>query len=82
MSAEKRRMTGLGLQVTARLMETPGSGALIYRMATKQLGLADIHEVDIPETVPPYRPTHLAGASPRAVVLAHDEAGPGEEGRS
>jgi hypothetical protein len=79
MSAEKKRqrMAGLTLQVAARLMETPGSGSVLYRVATRQLGLTSIHQVDIPEHTPPYRPIHLAGA-PRPIVVERQPADGGE----
>jgi hypothetical protein len=75
MSEEKKgqRMAGTALQVAARLMETPGSGALLYRMATKQLGIEALSHVDIPADVPPYRPIHLGGRPARPIVLRPEE---------
>ncbi|MCK5799108.1 MAG: hypothetical protein KAI47_18070 [Deltaproteobacteria bacterium] len=75
MSDEKKgqRMSGRALQIAARLMETPGSGALLYRVASKQLGLAALRAIDIPEHVPPYRPTHLGRGEGRPIVGAHGE---------
>lgn len=68
-----QRMAGMALQVAARLMETPGSGALLYRMATKQLGIEALARVDIPAGVPPYRPIHLGGRPARPIVLREGE---------
>lgn len=75
MSEEKKgqRMAGMALQVAARLMETPGSGAVLYRMATKQLGIEALQHVDIPAGVPPYRPIHLGGRPARPIVLREGE---------
>ncbi len=66
---KRQRMTGFALQIAARLMETPGPGSVLYRMATRQVGLSAIHDVDIPEHTPPYRPVHLGGAAPRPLML-------------
>lgn len=77
---KRQRMAGVALQIAARLMETPGPGSVLYRVATRQLGLSSIHEIDIPGHTPPYRPIHLGGARRPIVVDADEAQGAGREG--
>lgn len=59
------RMAGMPLRLAARLVETPGSGAMVYRVAVKQLGLDRLHAFDVPSTVVPFRFRHLGGRGGR-----------------
>jgi len=59
---KKRRMSGLALRAAARLMESRGTGAVLYPLAIRQLGLLKLREATIPSEIVPYRPLHLGAA--------------------
>lgn len=58
------RLTGGALRLAARLLETPGVGAPLYRLASKQLGIEVLRAAEIPADAPLFRFTHL-DAAPR-----------------
>jgi|GEM_PF-6208111 hypothetical protein len=62
-----KRMAGNALRAAARLMESPLTGGLLFRVANEELGLSEIGEISISEKTPPYVARHLmAQATPAA----------------
>lgn len=59
---KQMRMAGNALRVAARLMETPGTGKALFKVASKQLGVDQLHSAQIPPETPMYRHLHLNGS--------------------
>ena len=55
---KSKRLAGTGLRLAAKLMETPGLGALLYRVAAQQLGLDRLRTAQVPGHAPLYIPLH------------------------
>ncbi len=53
------RLAGRALRLVTNLIETPGTGGLLYGVVSRQLGLDQLQAAKIPPEVPPYTPLHL-----------------------
>ncbi len=70
---DKKRMAGSALKTAAWLMEASLTGPMLYKTAIKQLGLTELHEMNVPSGAVPYRPFHLAPSSPPGNMAAGSE---------
>ncbi|MCB9555117.1 MAG: hypothetical protein H6707_03360 [Deltaproteobacteria bacterium] len=57
------RLVGARLRLMARLVEAPGTGPLLFRLACKQLGVDVLKELNIACETAPFSHRHLGGTT-------------------